>query len=212
MTHRVLNGLSTLVVTAIVLFGIAFTAAHFIQPPYNDRFDEHPVIVKIHVIFGIFYLVAGAFQFSPWLRRRFIQYHRAAGRLLAAAALVIGASAIFIGLVIPFSGRAEQMIITVFGAYYLFSIVAAIICIRTGQIDAHREWMIRAYAIGSSIVTMRLIFIPLLIATGAPSREMVADLSIASFTLAFVLHAALAEWWLSYTRGVTAGAGGAASK
>lgn len=202
MTHRIFAALMALLVILLAMLGLGFSAAHFLNPPYNPGFADHPAIVKIHVVLGALYLLFGALQFVPWIRQRFIGYHRTVGRLLAAAGLVIGATAIFIGVVIPFSGRPEQIVMSVFGSYYLLSIVAAVFSVRRGDIDAHRRWMVRAYAIGSAVVTMRLIFIPLLIVTGAGTDVLAANLSIISFTAAFVMHAVAAEWWIARTRSI----------
>lgn len=190
------NRISAIILVLIAVMGVAVAVNHFIAPPYNDGFARHPMIVKAHVVLGAVYLLLGAFQFSPFIRRRWIGYHKAAGRFLAAAAIVVGASAIFIGVVIPFSGKAEQIIMTIFGGYFLIAIAAALAAIRAGRVEPHRRWMIRAYAVASAILTMRLIFIPLLIVLNASSQEQTAQLSIISFTLAFIIHVIAAEWWL----------------
>jgi hypothetical protein len=71
---------------------------------------------------------------------------------------------------------------------------------RQGRIGEHREWMLRALAIGLSVATMRALFIPALMIAGNPSNDQVALLSVGSFTVAFLLHAAAAEWWIRRTR------------
>lgn len=194
-----LNRFFAFVVAAFAVLGVAVAINHFIAPPYNDGFARHPIIVKAHVVLGAIYLFFGAFQFSPYIRRKWISYHKSAGRLLAATALVVGASAIFIGVVIPFSGLAEQIIMAVFGAYFMAAIFIAVISVRHGRIDLHRRWMIRAYAIASAILTMRLIFIPLLVVFNASTKEQTALFSIISFTLAFIIHGVAAEYWLRRT-------------
>ena len=61
--------------------------------------------------------------------------------------------------------------------------------------------MIRALAVGTSIATMRLIFVPAMLLLGAYSDEERARwLSLASFGAAFVLHGAVAEAWIRTTR------------
>jgi hypothetical protein len=60
--------------------------------------------------------------------------------------------------------------------------------------------MIRAFAIGLSIATMRLIFVPALLVAADPTDAQIATLSIASFTAAFVAHASAAELWIRLTR------------
>ena len=191
-----LNRLAVIIIVLIAVTGVAIAVNHFIAPPYNDGFAQHPLIVKTHVVLGAIYLFFGAFQLSPFVRRRWIGYHKGAGRILAVMAV---ASAIFIGVVIPFSGRAEQIIMTVFGGYFLIAIAVAVAAIRSGRVDLHRRWMIRAYAIASAILTMRLIFIPLLIILNASTRDQTALLSIIAFTLAFIIHGLAAEFWLRRT-------------
>jgi len=84
---------------------------------------------------------------------------------------------------------------------------AAILAVRPGErrIDEHREWMLHAFAIGLSVATMRLLFIPALMITGNPTDDQIALLSVGSFTVAFLLHAAAAEWWIRRTRPPTRG-------
>ena len=47
---------------------------------------------------------ASPFQFVRRIRSRHLAYHRRTGRILVAIGLVVGATALFMGLVIPFSG------------------------------------------------------------------------------------------------------------
>jgi glycerol uptake facilitator-like aquaporin len=104
------------------------------------------------------------------------------------------------GLVIPFSGWTESVVITIFGTLFLLALGKGFAAIRAGRVAQHREWMIRAFAIGLSIATMRLIFIPALIMTANPTDQQIAILSNLSFTLAFMLHATVAELWIRSTR------------
>ena len=72
--------------------------------------------------------------------------------------------------------------------------------IRAGRVVLHREWMIRAFAIGLAVATMRLIFVPALLIVAGPTDGQLAFLSVASFTTAFVMHASVAEPWIRLTR------------
>lgn len=180
--------------------GAAMAVNHFLAEPYNPGFATMPRIVQAHAVLGAVYLVFGALQFSPAIRARALAFHRWSGRMLVAFGLITGLSAIVIGAVIPFSGPAETVIISIFGAAYVFALTAGFLAARAGRIARHRAWMIRAYAIGAAVVTMRLIFIPALILTGANSQADAAQLSIIAFTLAFVLHTVLAELWLKLAR------------
>ena len=186
-------------VAAFALLGIAMAVNHFIAEPYNPGFARHPLMVQGHAALGGVYLALGAFQFVPAIRRRAIGAHRWNGRFLAAIALFVGASAIFIGAVIPFSGPPETVVISIFGAVYLYAIVAGVAAARGGRIDRHRAWMIRAYAVGSAVVTMRLIFIPSLMFLAPVSDLGASELSIIAFSLAFVIHTLTVELWLRHT-------------
>jgi hypothetical protein len=56
--------------------------------------------------------------------------------------------------------------------------------------------MIRALAIGTSIATMRLVFVPALLLLGEVTDERARWWSVVSFAVAFALHAAVAELWI----------------
>ena len=64
----------------------------------------------------------------------------------------------------------------------------------------HREWMIRAFALGLAVATMRLIFVPAIIVVADPTQSQLQALSAASFLVAFVMHASVAEAWIRLTR------------
>ena len=101
--------------------------------------------------------------------------------------LVVGATALFMGFVIPFSGWGERVIIGLFGGLFIVAIVKGFVHIQAGRVALHREWMIRAFAIAQ-----------------------IATLSVASFTAAFVAHASAAELWIRLTcRNAVAGVGAA---
>jgi uncharacterized membrane protein len=146
----------------LALVGVGASVTHYLQEPYNPGFLEYPAIVAVHVVLGGVYLALAPFQFVKRIRSRHPGYHRWVGRMLVSIGLVVGATALFMGLVIPFSGWGERVIIGLFGGLFLLALGKGFVHIRAGQVALHREWMIRAFAIGLSIATMRLIFVPAL--------------------------------------------------
>jgi len=184
----------------LAITGVGASVFHFLKEPYNLGFNEFPTITALHVIPGAIYLALAPFQFVTLIRSRWIDYHRWMGRLLVLIGLLVGASALFIAIVIPFSGWVESVINGFFALLFVYSMIRGYLSIRAKQIDIHREWMIRAFALGLAIATMRLIFIPVLIIAGNPSHDQIAMLSIVSFTIAFTLHIGLAEIWIRTTR------------
>src|SRR5918998_509356 len=143
-------------VSILALVGIAASATHYLYEPYNPGFLRFPTIVALHVVLGGVYLVLAPLQFVRRIRTRHLGYHRWVGRVLVAIGLVVGATALFMGLVIPFSGWGERVIIGLFGGLFLLALGKGFVHIRAGRVASHREWMIRAFAIALSIATMRL--------------------------------------------------------
>jgi Predicted membrane protein (DUF2306) len=109
--------------------------------------------------------------------------------------MIVGFTALFLRLVIPYSGDSERVVIAGFGGFYLVSLVGGVAEIRAGRAARHREWMLRAFAVGLSIATMRVIFIPAVMITDA-SPEQVAWLSVGSFAV----HVLLAEYLIRRSR------------
>ena len=94
------------------------------------------------------------------------------------------------------------MLIGLFGSLFPFALGKGFVHVRAGRVALHREWMIRAFAIGLSIATQRLIFIPSLIVAGVadPTDERIVTLSLAAWSAALVVHSSLAEVWIHLTR------------
>jgi uncharacterized membrane protein YozB (DUF420 family) len=83
-----------------------------------------------------------------------------------------------------------------FSALFLACLAIAVVRIRQRRVAAHREWMIRAFALGVAVVTMR----PMIgLLTGVAELPFGQALGLA-FWLAFTLHLALAELWVQVTR------------
>ena len=189
-----------IVVGFLALVGVAASAAHYLVEPYNPGFLEYPTIVAVHVVLGGIYMLFAPFQFVKRIRSRHLAYHRRMGRVLVALGLVVGATALFLGLVIPFSGWAERMLIGLFGGLFLFALGKGFVHVRAGRVAPHREWMIRAFAVALAIATQRLIFILSLLVVGDPTYGQIVTLSVAAWSAALVVHSSLAEVWIRLTR------------
>jgi uncharacterized membrane protein len=202
MTKR---GITTLALGAAVsilaLVGVAASATHYLQEPYNPGFLRFPTVVALHVVLGGVYLALATFQFVKRIRSRHLAYHRRIGRLLIAVGVMVGATALFMGFVIPKGGSPERVVIGLFGTVFLVALVKGFVHVRAGRVSLHREWMIRAYAIGLAIATARLIFYPaLLITTTDPSDRRFGTLLAVALAVAFVFHVSVAELWICVTR------------
>lgn len=184
----------------LALIGVGAFATLYLQEPYNPGFLRFPTIVALYVVLGGIYLTLAPFQFVKRVRSRHLGYHRWAGRLLVAVGSVVGVTGLFMAVVISFLGWSERAIVGSFAVLFLVALVKGFVYVRAGRAALHREWMIRTFAIGRSIATMRLIFVPALIVVADPTDAQIAALSVVSFTAAFVLHASVAELWIRVTR------------
>jgi uncharacterized membrane protein len=206
MTSKDMGWSLGVVIGFLTFVGVGASVTHYLQEPYNPGFLRFPTITALHVVLGGFYLALAPFQFVRIVRSRHLRFHRWAGRMLVTVGMVVGVTALFMGFVIPFSGWGERVIIGLFGGLFLVALVKGFLHVRAGRVALHREWMIRAFTIGLSIATMRLIFVPALIIVATPTDAQIAVLSNASFAAAFVLHTSVAELWIRATRRSVSGA------
>jgi uncharacterized membrane protein len=146
----------------------------------------------VHGASGTLFAVLGAFQFPTALRRGHRTWHRRTGRLLVPLGLTAAVSAIWLTLFYPHlhdSGPLLAVFRVAFASALAASIVVALTAIRRRDIARHREWMIRAYALGLGAATQ--------IFTLGFGQAIVGD-SVTSTALltgaAWVINLAIAEW------------------
>jgi uncharacterized membrane protein YozB (DUF420 family) len=205
------------VTAGLALLGIGLSVEHLLaEEHYNPGFAEHPALIGAHVGLGAIYLGLALPQLVGRLRRRRPATHRRMGRVAVAAGLVAGATALLMTALFPYSGRAALALVGPFGAWFVLSLLRGTWLARRRRFAEHRAWMLRALAIGTSIATMRLIFVPAMLLLGEFEDEALARrVSLASFGAAFVLHAAVAEAWIRATRtaaGVSAASASAGAR
>jgi uncharacterized membrane protein YozB (DUF420 family) len=159
---------------------------------FERRYAEHPFLAYAHIVPGVVYLGIAPFQVARRFRRGKLRRHRGLGRVALTAGVVTGLFAIAVGVVFPFGGLAETTASTVFGIYFLTSLGLAYRAVRRRDVDVHRRWMIRAFAIGTGVGTIRLVI-------GFSQAFGVAFDAVfgLAFWIAFVVHAAAAEGWLA---------------
>jgi len=166
----------------------------------DDIFARYPVLTLIHIIPGALFMVLGPLQFSATIRARHLQWHRWSGRVYLLCSLIIGISALVMSVGMPAIGGLTQAVATtLFALLFLFALGKAYWHVRHREIAQHREWMIRAFAIGLAVATIRPI-IGLFFATSRLSG-LTPDMFFGiAFWIGFVLHFLAAEAWIRWTR------------
>ena len=159
--------------------------------PADSRFAS-PLPLVVHIVSAMTFALVGAFQFARRFRRLHRRWHRRAGRVLVAAALLVVGSAVWMTLFYePEPGTGELLhlfrlvISTATGACVVLGFTAA----RRRDFQAHRAWMIRAYALALGAGTQAFTqgFGTALFGTS----DTVGDLSRAA---GWVINLAVAEW------------------
>ena len=203
------TAVAALVVAMVILIGIVLVfagiriaedwpviAARRLPPPedYQHPYVAHPVLAYLHILPGVIYLIGAPLQLWRRFRERHFTVHRRLGRLVLAAGLVSGVYALLFGWLYSFGGVAQALATAVFGGAFVTSLGVAFVAIKRGDVTRHRRWMIRAFALGLAVGTIR-VWIWLFQVFGVLSYP--ASFAVA-FWVAFPMHAVAAElylWW-----------------
>jgi uncharacterized membrane protein len=171
-----------------------FTSIEPPPPPILANAYAQPFLI-LHVTGGVTALLAGPFQFVPRVRKLLPALHRATGRIYVLAC-AIGAPA---GFMLALGTTAGPI------AALGFAIPAVLWPIFTWlgyraaverRIEAHREWMLRSYALTATAITLRLM-IP---ASAFLELEFVAAYRVISW-LGWTTNLLLFEYYIRRNRG-----------
>ncbi|MEM7359915.1 MAG: DUF2306 domain-containing protein [Pseudomonadota bacterium] len=196
----------------LIVLLIAFAAARTIDiltgtpgveldygPPmaFTDRYFDHPVLSIIHMVTGILFLVMAPLQFWPKFRAKNRTFHRWSGRVLVIAGLIAGVTGIMSGVMLPgFGGFSTLLGSWFFGVLFIICFLRSFWLAFNRQINLHREWIIRAFAIGLGVGTQRVLIIIVMPMDVATFEVMFAPL----FWMGTAINMLIAECWINITR------------
>jgi uncharacterized membrane protein len=109
----------------------------------------------VHVFTGIFALLAGFTQFSTYLIRKYKKVHRLIGKIYVIDVLFITGPASFIMALLANGGLSSRIAFTTLSILWMFTTLKAWRSALARQFVAHKEWMMRSYALTLSAVTLR---------------------------------------------------------
>ena len=161
--------------------------------PENARFFAAPLPVVLHIVAAAAYIVLGAFQFVPSIRRQKPGWHRRVGRLLVGSGLVAALSGLWMTQFYRLPDHDGVLLYgfrLLFGSLMAISIVLGVAAIRRREIARHRAWMMRGYALGRGAGTQVLTLLVGEIVFGAPG-EVARGLLMGA---GWAINLALAEW------------------
>jgi uncharacterized membrane protein len=116
-------------------------------PMLAASFEQRPWAIMLHALGGSLVLTAGLLQFHPGLRRRVPAFHRAAGWLYAAAALLAGGAGLHLAAHSA-GGWPTHLGFGLLGLATLGTTAHATRLAVRRELPAHRRWMVRSYALG----------------------------------------------------------------
>jgi uncharacterized membrane protein len=157
----------------LLLLGALFAAANAVtfmvvqgygSPDIKSRFIGTALAGWAHTMGGALAVLIGPFQLITNLRTSWPRLHRWMGRIYLLAVLAGALGGLYFA---PMStaGALGSVGFTTLALFWLYSGAQAYIAIRRGNVQVHRRWMLRNYALTFAAATLR-IELPLLIISG----------------------------------------------
>jgi uncharacterized membrane protein len=140
---------------------VAYAVQYFLRIPPDRHFSQYIIPLRFHIAGGIGALLTGPWQFSERLRRRALNLHRWLGRFYLIS-VGVGSIAGFAMAVVSKFGMPTHLGFGILAILWFFTGLQAYRSVRAGNIDAHRDWMRRNFALSLAAVTLR-IYIPLML-------------------------------------------------
>jgi uncharacterized membrane protein len=184
------------VVMAVLAIGIAGYAAlvlfipGFGAPFVAARRVTMPLVLSSHLAGGLTALALGPWQLNGRFRRRHLRLHRWMGRTYVTAVLLGGLGALGLARVSE-EGFVTHVGFGLLAVLWLIATLMAYLRIRARDQVAHRQWMIRSYALTLAAVTLR-VYLPLSLAIGMSFTDAYQAVS----WFCWVPNLVVAEWMI----------------
>jgi hypothetical protein len=149
--------------------------------PANTRALSDPFPIATHIMASSVFLVLGALQFLPSLRRHHRSSHRVIGRAVVTAGGMSAVSGLWMTHYYSFpsdlQGNLLYWVRMVLGSLMIGLLIWAVIAIKSRRIFQHSAAMLRAYAIGQGASTQTFLGISWIVINGSeavgPMRDAV---------------------------------------
>ncbi|MEO9869802.1 DUF2306 domain-containing protein [Ekhidna sp.] len=137
-------------------------SAYFIYTK-NSFFDAKPlsselwyaIVFKTHIALGIISIVAGAYQFIRMFRKSWTSLHRIVGKVYVLS-IFISAPCGLIAAQFATGGLITRLGFSILAILWFCFTYLAYHHIKLGDVEKHRIWMYRSFALTFSSLTLRL--------------------------------------------------------
>ena len=187
--------------TAVLWKPAATRAANNPAAALDSHFASQRALTLTHVLPAMVFMILGPLQFIRTLRSRHPRVHRWCGRIFLTASAFVGVTGLTMAFRKTVGGLDEKAAIILFGTFFLVALAKALWHALHREFAQHREWMIRGYAIGLAVATIRPIvggfFAAALLSGHTPELK---EFFGTAFWVGFTLQTIAAEIWINYTR------------
>lgn len=125
-------------------------------PEQKAIYMAHITILIVHIVASMLAILIGPFQFLPRLRKgRLLKVHRWLGRTYLMGILFGGLSGLYMAQ-FAYGGLITESGFATLAVLWLYSGYRAYRHIRNKELEQHRQWMIRNYALTFAGVMLRV--------------------------------------------------------
>ena len=144
-----------------IIYYVRRDALHYLfhyTPESFKGFWSDRILIRTHVACAVTMIFTGSFQFWTGLRMRYMALHVWLGRVFLLTGAFVASSALYLGQH-PRTGGIVMGIGLMFnGLFWLAAASIAYYAIRLGNVQVHKDWMIRTYVLAcAGIVGDRII-------------------------------------------------------
>jgi len=198
----ILKKIGWAVMLLLAVFPVLLSLGYLTLNPENFSFAEqkavytaHIMMLIMHIIGAMLAILIGPFQFLPGIRKgRWLKFHRWLGRTYLLSILFGGLGGLYMAQ-FAYGGTISRLGFAALACLWLYSGYRAYKHIRNKEIEEHRQWMIRNYALTFAGVMLR-IWVPLSMGLGF---DFVTAYVIIAW-LCWVPNLLVAEWIIRRTR------------
>ena len=167
----------------------------------DKQFGDHLALTLVHILPAALFVILGPLQFVSRIRQNHPKFHRRSGRVFLLASAIVGVTGLAMSFGKTIGGGDEKSATILFGSFFLFSLAKAFWHVLHRQYSEHREWMIRGFATGLAVATIRPIVAMFVAAALIRGRvPQISEFFGTAFWIGFTLQTAAAELWIRSTR------------
>ena len=149
------------VLLASIIYYVRRDTLHYLfhyTPDSFKAFWSERILIRTHVACAVTMIFSGSLQFWTGLRMRNMTFHVWCGRVFLLTGTFVGCSALYMGLHPRLGGIVYGFGLFLNGLFWLAAASIAYYAIRLGNVQVHKDWMIRTYVLAcAGIIGDRII-------------------------------------------------------